>query len=140
MKVYLIALLTTLTGCSGAIVNRETMITAEKFTPGGRAQILPNQDEPGSRMTLESNTDLFKYSYWDNRIWGMTNESKFAAVGWEYNLGVRLSSQINVFYRHHSQHMLDEKFGPNKGFPVEDSLGVTIYLYRRDCGPASILH
>lgn len=139
MRIVVLALLFTCMGCATSLSHRETYIDAEKFTPGGRSQILANQDEPGSQVSIVANTDLFKYGYWDNRVWGLTNQSKFSATGWEYRLGAHLAPMLDIEYRHHSQHRLDEKFGPNEGHPVEDSIGIKLFLYRRDRGTASII-
>lgn len=138
MGKYLILLLTLLTGCASAVSLRNADIVGKDFTPGGRDLILLPNDEPHQQVELKVNTDLFKYGYWDNRVWGLTNQSKFSATGWNYHLGLRLSKLFDVEYEHHSQHRLDAPFPPNVGFPVEDSFNVIFHVYSRDPGNATL--
>ena len=44
-------------------------------------------------------------------------------------LGIRLGRGLDIEYEHHSQHLLDSTY-PYQRFPVEDSIGVKLHLFR----------
>ena len=62
----------------------------------------------------------------DTPITGTAN-GQFRTVGWQYELGVRVTDYLNVGMGHHSQHMLDYE-GVNH-FPVENWVGFSVKLF-----------
>lgn len=91
------------------------------------------------QVNLFINMDVAKYFYWNNRIHGTTDEGtdgygkgngkgQFRMIGWNFQLGVRPFSRVKLEYEHHSQHMLD--WDRKAKFPVEDSIGIKIEVYR----------
>lgn len=86
-----------------------------------------HESTPKEGIDLNMNTDLLWAGYWDNTIHSMTNSGQYYLVGWEFKLGVRLFPSLHVEYRHQSQHVLDDRY-PYQKFPVEDSVGFTLYI------------
>ncbi len=130
---------------------KDATIEYKSFFPGGYRQTLNGNgiDDRtlGKEVILYLNTDIGKYFFWDNRIHGGTDEvvgpdgqgtgkGQFRDVGWEFKFGVRPASFLTVLYTHHSQHVLDQKM-PGR-FPVEDSIGFQLHLYRDSTPRASI--
>lgn len=105
---------------------REASVKYQKFADNNYA---PYFDKPQKeRLSLVVNSDLLKYGFWNNRVHGTTTEDQYRWVGWNFQVGVRLFRQLDVQYEHHSQHAMDYNIGAH--FPVEDSVGFTLYFYR----------
>lgn len=68
--------------------------------------------------------------YWHNNIHGSVDqESKeYREVGWEFEMGSRINRYFDVFYYHHSEHVLEQE--RSYKFPLEDSYGIRINLIR----------
>jgi hypothetical protein len=66
---------------------------------------------------------LAKYLYWDNNVHMMGTEAQVRAVGWEFEQGIRPFKQLDIFYYHHSQHVLERERG-TRGYPLENRYGV----------------
>lgn len=48
-------------------------------------------------------------------------------VGWQYELGLHITDQIDVFHNHHSRHVMEDfraRVNGHNTFPVEDLYGV----------------
>ncbi len=126
MKQWFVALILGATCANADVLElRDVALQYKHFVDAGRDPMLdaPQKDE----YNLALNMDLLGAGYWNNRVHTKTDPAQFRVVGWELQIGAHLSNSFDVFYNHHSQHLLD-KVGPN-GFPVEDSIGVNIYLY-----------
>jgi hypothetical protein len=78
------------------------------------------------QISVVLNIKLLWKFYWWNRVHGESSDAQFRGVGWEFRLGVRPFKFIDVGYRHHSRHRLDESL-PYR-FPVEDSLYLRLYF------------
>ena len=90
---------------------------------------------PKEQLNIGIKTDLLGVFYWHSFVHGTTDNSQYRRVGLQMNLGVRLFNSLEFEYKHHSQHILDANYpyrqegAPDK-FPVEDSLGINIYLFK----------
>lgn len=125
-------LIAVLFGCAQSPVsNRETYVNARSFFSGGREPELPPESRANKELNLVTNTDLLTYGYWDNKIWSITDQGQFRAIGYNYKLGVRLFTELYVEYEHFSKHWLDHE-PMMGGFPVQDSIGLNLFLYKRD--------
>lgn len=115
----------------------QVYLNYKSFMPGSTNYLITNNGLPDRSMDKEVSvhldTTLLSYAYWNNIIHTGTDASpteagQFRTVGWQFDLGLRVADWLDVQYEHHSQHILDWQ-GPMH-FPVEDSIGVNIYLYR----------
>lgn len=53
-------------------------------------------------------------------------------AGWQWDQGLRLYNKVELFYGHHSRHILDEAPDPNIGrYPVYDMYGMRLLIYER---------
>lgn len=104
----------------------EVSVQYKSFKSGSRDPLFWDS-HPNQELTLKVNTTFLKYFFWNNEVHGATDENQFHTVGWHYQVGLRPFSWLDVQMEHHSQHILDNAY-PYGGFPVQDSLGVTIYL------------
>lgn len=123
---------------------QDVYVNYKQFLPGGRDPLITGNGIPGQLMDRELNLhmdmDVLRVGYWHNMVHSMTAKDKdgggqFRVVGWNTQVGVHLCTYLDVQYEHYSQHMLDGTL-PN-GFPVQDSVGIVLHLYR---GPASVGH
>jgi hypothetical protein len=90
------------------------------------------------RVSLNADLRLMEYAYFKNEIHGEGTDAAFKTMGWHFELGLRLSKYIDVFYEHHSRHALDQGNATHisydgrysiKKFPVEDSYGLRFTFY-----------
>lgn len=117
----------------------ETYINFKQYLPNGYSPFLP----PGSTLSrgvdLQLNTDVLAVGYVNNKVWSLMDQHQFRAVGWNYQVGVRLNSFIDVEYEHFSRHVLDAPsptLSVGQKYPVEDSINIKFYLFRADKKPA----
>lgn len=80
-------------------------------------------------------------TYWDNRVHGeTTNSGVFQSVGWQWELGLRVTDQVTLFRDHHSRHRLEsnpeKRFNGGSQFPVEDKYGIRLILIKETVGSA----
>jgi hypothetical protein len=102
------------------------------YFPKGRAPLLTDNGlpdrEPGHRVGFDLTLGLPATFYWGNRVESyVDHDSKegggqFRSVGWNFEFGTNVIPQMDVYYHHHSQHVLDHAY--DQGFPVEDGVGV----------------
>lgn len=75
--------------------------------------------------------DWFQLS-WDNRLHMESTEAQIRGAGWEFTVAVSLADKINLYYKHHSQHLLDAVPDPsNREYPLLDQYGVELVLWQR---------
>lgn len=72
---------------------------------------------------------------WDNKVMTLGNDSQVRTVSWEWDLAIRPHEKFELFYYHHSQHVLDET-PPIRGeeydnFPLRDLFGVRMIFFER---------
>lgn len=120
----------------------EVKITYMSFFPGGRDPLisyngLPDRS-PGKQLDLRIDTTVANYFYWTNTVHSLTDqyastghEGQFRVVGLNMILGLRVASFLDIYYYHFSKHLLDAVYAPG-GFPVVDSIGFNLYLFRKD--------
>jgi hypothetical protein len=97
---------------------------------------------PKESVDLVMNMDILRYFFWDNRVHSMTNSAKYEMVGWNPTLGLRLLETksgvgLEVLYEHYSKHLLDDVY-PYQKFPVQDSIGFNLYIYRARPGRPAV--
>lgn len=106
------------------------------FFPKSRAPLISNNGLPdrelGNRVGIDLNLALPATLYFGNRIHGesdvdtVNGGGQFRSVGWEFEFGTKILPQMDVYYHHHSQHVLDHSY--DFGFPVEDGVGFRLNL------------
>jgi hypothetical protein len=114
---------------------RETSVNYKRFNKTNFAPLFEGPQK--ERITLTVNSDFMRYFFFNNRVHGTTTTAQYHLIGWNFQFGLRLSKYLDVLYEHHSQHVLDES--PGQHFPVEDSVGFTLYLYRFDAPAPTLL-
>lgn len=88
------------------------------------------------RAALQWDLRLLEYGYWRNHIHTETVQpgGEVKTVGWEWETGVEVGKYLDVFYHHHSRHVMDEPaprtYDTTNQFPVENSVGVRVHLLR----------
>lgn len=93
------------------------------------------------RVATEFDLTILKYGFWRNEVHGEGTQAKFMTIGWHWEMGIRLTDQIEIYHDHHSRHVLDREqryewreashtWAPIK-YPVEDSYGIRIIFYER---------
>lgn len=88
---------------------------------------------PKEAVNVNIKLDLFKYAYWNSIIESLTNDSKYASIGLDTRLGVRVTEYLEVGIYHHSQHVLDRSYDYMNGhFPEEDAVQIKLYLFKKD--------
>lgn len=97
-----------------------------KFRDGGR--FIESPSEPfRERIGLNLGVEFTDWLFMRQRIHGATSAKQFAWVGWEFSFGVRPFNWLEIGYRHHSQHALDQR-SPGRRFPVEDALDIKLII------------
>lgn len=71
----------------------------------------------------------WKHGYWNNRAYFYGDESQVRHIGWEYEFGLKLLPQVDLFYYHHSEHSADAESPTGDRFPLEDSIGFRFKLH-----------
>lgn len=108
---------------------RELCLTYTKYADVNYSAYFPQRAKDG--IAMESKTDLFHYGFLNTLVHGTSDESQYRHVGLQLDLGVRIG-KLDVYARHHSQHILDRGEYYDRHFPVSDSVNVKLYLYGRD--------
>jgi hypothetical protein len=87
---------------------------------------------PGSRGVSELNLNLtfspFGNVYMNNQVHSIIDQSKFALVGWKFELGVFLTRWLSVYMEHFSRHALDSVWTVHGHFPLYDAVGVRVKI------------
>jgi hypothetical protein len=82
------------------------------------------------RMAFLLDFSIMKYLYWKNDVHMMATDSQVRAVGWEFEQGGRLGKYGEVFYYHHSQHVL-ERDRHTRQYPLENRYGFRINFIQK---------
>lgn len=90
----------------------------------------PSYQKDRLGLTLDSN--IATYGFWRNRVHGTTDQFGFRWIGYNFDFGIRVAPFLDVLYEHHSQHLLDDADPASRHFPLEDSVGVSIYLFSKE--------
>jgi hypothetical protein len=113
-------------------------IRYRSFFPGG---VDPLITQSGLRHNLDKEValimdiDLIGDCFWNNVVHSRTDTDnlgggQFRTVGWQFDLGCHVFRNFDVYYGHHSQHLMDYNSTVWDHFPVEDSIGFTIWVFR----------
>ena len=83
---------------------------------------------PTNRLDVHLDLKLFDgIGFIDNMIHSETDQSQYRVVGWNYRMGAHVGNNLDIYFEHYSQHLLDSPtVGPNSF----DALGVRVYLYK----------
>lgn len=105
-----------------------------------RDPIIPELDCGDWRGRTSINADLRILSniYWKNNIHGEGTTAAYKTMGWKFELGINISRYLDLFYLHHSRHVLDQNAATHISydgkhtmtkFPVEDSYGIRLIFF-----------
>jgi hypothetical protein len=104
--------------------------------PSRDAFIVPSLSNTAlnSQIKLTLDMDIFNYFYWRNNIFSITDKilgeysySQFRYVSWEYQLGLRVTKNLNLEFYHRSEHLLDAVSTIN--YPMVNSVGISYTIY-----------
>lgn len=89
----------------------------------------------GKELNVLIDTNLFQYFYFNNIVHSMTDENpsgigQFRTIAWSYDIGVRLTTFLNVAITHRSQHLLDHVW-PYGHFPLQNAVLFEVNLYSK---------
>jgi hypothetical protein len=114
--------------------HQETSLNIKNYFPNGHNPLMPEGSILNKGLDLDLKTDLLRYGYWNNKVWSLADQHQFRWIGWNYQFGIRILPFLDVEYEHFSKHILDKQYQyKTQGrFPVEDSVNVKLYLYRKD--------
>lgn len=114
----------------------ELSVDYKHFKDGGRDPLFYDSKKK-EYLGLNINTDFAKIFYWDNIVHSATDQYQFHLIGWNFKLGARVTKFLSLQMEHHSQHILDATY-PYMAYPVEDNVGIRLYLYGTAKRPALI--
>lgn len=107
--------------------------------------------QPGGQPGLGGDPEIWQYNLnlgwdvsllrfgdyglvFDNNVHAASTDNQYRAVGWQYRLGLMLGPKVELYWDHHSQHILDAAPDESHTFPLYNSYGVQIVLYQRPGG------
>lgn len=112
----------------------EVKINAKHFLPNGADPLLTEGSRQNKEINLHLDVNVLRYGYINNRVWGLADQHQFRWIGLNYQYGVRVLPFLDIQAEHFSRHILDKTY-PYKAsgdrFPVEDSIGINLYLYTK---------
>lgn len=89
------------------------------------------------KAAIKWDLGILKYGYWRNNVHTETTNpsGRVTTVGWEWELGVTLFKNYEIFHHHHSRHVMEEvpekRFESGNQFPNENSYGIRFKLYEK---------
>jgi hypothetical protein len=147
MKKLIFIILCLLLGATTVRATEYRLLDLEKFgmeywkTDQERDPYLPYQ-QPGSTTPGERWKDgaavTFNLTlaaigpaslYWDNRVHEDSTNKQVRFIGWEWEAGASWDRQVDIFWHHHSQHLLDQS--SDMRYPLENHYGVRFTFYER---------
>lgn len=135
----LILLIISTSGFSYSLLNLEELTMTHARL--GEASRIPQAPQYTGywlyRTSLNMRFNFLGPLYWDNKVHMEATQASPKTVGWWWMLGLRVHPQIDIFYEHHSQHIMDTespsaqlyKEQRSRNFPVEDSYGIKFNIY-----------
>ena len=133
---------TLLSECRAEFIELDKLsVEYRDYFDGGSDPLITNNGIPnrtlGKGLDFNLDTNIFSVLYWNNKVHSMTDEivnsggkGQFRAIGWKFDLGVRATPYLNIYYRHHSQHLLDASLPYH--FPVNDSVGIELIIFSKN--------
>jgi hypothetical protein len=88
----------------------------------------------GHQVALVWDLGITKWAYWNNRVHTETlhNSASVHTVGWQWEIGLRPFSFLDLMWMHHSRHVMEReperRFDTQNQFPVTDGYGIRIHL------------
>ncbi len=88
-----------------------------------------DEDGPDFRYGAAVLFDLrvARYFYWHNNVHMLATDAQVRAVGWEFEQGLNATKYVDLFYYHHSQHILERARDP-RGYPLTNEYGVRFHF------------
>jgi hypothetical protein len=71
--------------------------------------------------------------YWDQKIAAFSTTKQFRHVYWDFEIGVNVLGNFEVFHHHKSEHSMEQAASPN-GYPLLDMYGVRFCFAGTKCG------
>ena len=109
----------------------EVSVQYRKFFDNSR--YYPTSNIPGSKLnegvTVNVDSTVFKYGFVKNSVVSTTDQSQFRSIGWMYNLGMRVSHNIDLSLYHFSEHTIDTPY-PITSYPTMTGVELKIYLFK----------
>jgi hypothetical protein len=99
------------------------------------------------RVALNADFRMLGAGYWKNQVHGEGTDSAFKTMGWHFEVGINITSYLDLFYEHHSRHVLDQGDAHHSShdgsttsskFPVEDSYGIRMIFYTNPSKPSPL--
>lgn len=88
------------------------------------------QDEWTEGAALNFDLSVLKYFKWKNRVYENSANQQVRQVGWKWDLALDLGKYVNLFYEHHSTHVVDSGRKAHT-YPLENYYGVRFYFIRK---------
>jgi hypothetical protein len=98
------------------------------LSPGRDALIYPHEHKDAIELSVDM--DVLRYFYWDSRVYGITDNSQYRAVGLNAHIGLRFTDSFRAEYEHTSEHLLDDVHSFMPKFPVSDAFVILIDIYK----------
>lgn len=111
-----------------AVELKELSLTYTKYAEANYSPYFPQRAKDG--IAMESKTAILRYGFLNTLVHGTSDEHQYRHVGLQLDLGIRIG-KLDVYARHHSQHILDSAEYWDRHFPVSDTLNIKLYLYGR---------
>lgn len=142
LALLLLALTTPALSANYRLVDLEKLeFNYAQLTPNTRDPYLPEDTGKWKeRTSLKFRMGLLNQKlYWDNNVHGETvNTGIFRSVGWQWELGLRITDKLVLYRDHHSRHVMEKippkRFNAGSQFPVEDSYGIKLILIKETTG------
>lgn len=96
----------------------------KQIAGGSYAPELPQGSIPRGELNLDIDLMIMSPIYWKNRVHSMIDQNQFRLIGWHFELGAFVTPNVQIYFEHHSQHILDSQ--SENHFPVLDAVGVRI--------------
>lgn len=104
----------------------------KRFAPGGRNPLFFSTEQK-EELNFGVMTRVARFGFLNLKLHSMTDQFQFHVAGLNFTAGVRVFPWLDIQTEHFSRHILDTSY-PHQGFPVEDSVGLRLYLYRAKQG------
>ena len=68
--------------------------------------------------------------YANNYVHSDATNKQFRTIGWQWETGFHFNKKVDLFWKHHSQHVLDA--AREEDFPLENRYGIRLIFYTRE--------
>ncbi len=126
----------------GIVQLEEVKIQYKSFFPGGSDPLITQNGLLNRGMDKElnliMNTTLLDYWFLNTTVHSMTDKQinpngrgQFRTVSLGFNLGLRLTSFLDISYAHRSEHLLDTVYSQGR-FPTQDAIMFEFILFNKN--------